>query len=156
MPRSSFRRLHLVSSVLALLLPAAFLTATVGVELFGDAAAILTIKRGIAWGLVVLVPSMAAAALSGKRLAGRSRAGVIVAKQRRTRIAALNGILVLVPSAIALYVLAARGDFGRLFVTVQTVELIAGPINVGLLALNARDGLRLSGRAKRPVRAAEA
>jgi hypothetical protein len=44
---------------------------------------------------------------------------------------------------------ASRGDFGSLFHAVQAVELIAGAINLALMSLNIRDGLRLTGRLMR-------
>jgi hypothetical protein len=59
---------------------------------------------------------------------------------------AANGIIVLMPAAFYLALLASRGDFGRIFYAVQAVELIAGAFNLSLMVLNIRDGLRLTGR----------
>jgi hypothetical protein len=57
-----------------------------------------------------------------------------------------NGLLILIPAALFLDRLASRGEFGALFYAVQTLELIAGAVNLTLMSLNARDGLRLTGR----------
>ena len=59
---------------------------------------------------------------------------------------AANGLLVLVPCAIALNRWAAAGTFDSTFYIVQAIELIAGAINFVLMGLNVRDGLRMAGR----------
>jgi hypothetical protein len=64
-------------------------------------------------------------------------------------IIAANGILVLVPCALALHWLASIGNFGVAFYVVQAVELIAGPVNIVLMGLNVRDGMKLTGRLKK-------
>lgn len=57
-----------------------------------------------------------------------------------------NGIAILVPAAITLAILSARGEFGTPFVIVQTIELLAGAVNLALIASNIRDGMRLANR----------
>jgi hypothetical protein len=42
--------------------------------------------------------------------------------------------------------MANAGRFDTLFYGVQGLELVAGAVNVVLLSLNMRDGLRLAGR----------
>lgn len=59
---------------------------------------------------------------------------------------AANGLLVLLPSAWMLASWANAGRFDGTFYALQGVELVAGAINITLLALNMRDGLRLAGR----------
>ena len=59
---------------------------------------------------------------------------------------AANGLLVLLPSAWMLASWANAGRFDGAFYTLQAVELVAGAVNVTLLTLNMRDGLRLTGR----------
>ena len=58
---------------------------------------------------------------------------------------AADGLLVLVPCAIFLSRLAFPDLIDTTFYSVQALELLAEPTNVTLLALNARDGLRLAG-----------
>lgn len=77
----------------------------------------------------------------------RSRKGRLVdAKKKRMPFIAANGLLVLVPCAIALDRWAAAGSFDIAFDVVQAVELVAGATNLLLMGLNARDGLRMAGR----------
>jgi len=97
-------------------------------------------------GLWIMVPLMAAAGGSGVFLA-RSRKGRLVdAKKKRMPYIAANGLLVLVPCAIMLNRWAAAGSFDATFYAVQVIELVAGAINLTLMGLNARDGLRMAGR----------
>lgn len=78
---------------------------------------------------------------------GKSRHGRLVdTKKRRMPFIAANGLLVLVPCAIFLNRWAAAGSFDTTFYVVQAIELLAGPINLVLMALNVRDGLRMAGR----------
>lgn len=56
-----------------------------------------------------------------------------------------NGILILVPAVLYLDHLASNRDFGAAFVTVQAIELVAGLVNLVLMSLNIRDGMRLAG-----------
>jgi hypothetical protein len=62
---------------------------------------------------------------------------------------AANGILVLIPSALFLASKAKAAEFDAVFYAVQTVELAAGAINLALLSLNMRDGLKMKGRLRR-------
>ncbi|MFA5123264.1 hypothetical protein [Zavarzinia sp.] len=137
------RRLHPAAGGTALAVIACFWLATVGSEIFGDRTLIATVKTSIPWGFLLLLPCLAAAGLSGRRLAGRRRHTLIEAKRRRTLVAAGNGLLVLMPCAFALAFLAASGDFGTPFYGIQAVELVAGALNIALLGLNIRDGHRL-------------
>ena len=61
-------------------------------------------------------------------------------------IIAANGVLVLIPSALFLAWKASASAFDSAFYAVQAVELIAGAVNVTLLSLNMRDGLRMTRR----------
>ena len=95
-------------------------------------------------GLWLLIPSLAAAGISGNLLA-RGRSGpTILAKRRRMALAAGNGLLVLVPCALVLARWATAGAMDGTFYLVQGIELLAGAVNLTLLGLNLRDGLRLT------------
>jgi hypothetical protein len=152
--RSTVRRVHVAASTAALLLIATFLGATVAVETAGDEPDIAAVKHWIARALVVLVPVLMAAGLTGRRLAGRARAPVVGRKLRRMQLIAATGLLVLLPSALTLDRWAGEGRFDTAFALVQTVELLAGASNLALLALNFRDGMRLRGRRAHGRRAA--
>jgi len=122
---------------------ATFLVATSAVELAGGEADVASVKHWIARMLVVMVAVMLTAGLSGRRLAGRSRAPVVRRKLARMKLITATGAFVLVPCAITLDRLAAAGRFDATFALVQIVELAAGAGNLALLALNFRDGLAL-------------
>lgn len=141
------KRVHLVAGILAPLCIAIFFLATIITELFGSHAAVAALKSLIVTpGLWIMVPLLAAAGGSGMFLA-RSRKGRLVeVKKRRMPFIAANGLLVLVPCAIALSRWAAAGSFDTGFYVVQALELIAGAINLTLMSLNARDGLHMTGR----------
>lgn len=138
---------HLIAGVVATVTVASFLFATVIVELFGSPQAVATIKSLILVpGLFILVPALMATGGSGFVLA-RSRQGRLVdSKKRRMPFIAANGLLVLVPSAILLDRWAAAGTFDTTFYLVQGVELLAGTVNLVLMGMNIRDGLKMSGR----------
>jgi hypothetical protein len=53
---------------------------------------------------------------------------------------------VLIPAAIFLNGKAATGEFDALFYSVQVVELIVGVVQLTLMGMNFRDGLRLAGK----------
>lgn len=142
--------LHRVAAIIAFLCIATFFSATILVELFGSAEAIATLKRLIVWpGLLILVPSIAFTGASGFALA-KGRGGKLVRqKQKRMPFIGANGILVLIPCAVVLDHWASLGAFDTRFFVVQGIELIAGAVNLILMGMNMRDGLRLSGRLRR-------
>lgn len=143
------RKIHPVAGIVGFLTILIFWTATVAVEAFGGPAAILTVKTGILWGMIVLIPALATAGATGFRLVGRNATGLAATKLRRMPVIAGNGIVVLIPCAFYLQRLAASGDFGSTFYAVQAIELLAGAVNLAMMGLNIRDGLRLTKRRRR-------
>ncbi|GAD83273.1 hypothetical protein FEK33_29125 [Nocardia asteroides NBRC 15531] len=139
-------RVHPVAATVGLLTILIFWTCTVLVELFGSEAAVRAVKLAIPWGLPVLVLALAVTGATGFRLAGGWDDPVVLAKKRRMPVIAANGLLVLIPSAVTLAVLASAHRFGVAFYLVQALELVAGAVNIGLMTLNARDGRRLRRR----------
>jgi hypothetical protein len=149
-------KLHGIFGVVALLCIASFWLSTVVSELFLDQAAVTAVKNAVLTGMWLLIPSMAATGGSGFSLA-KGRGGRLVnVKGQRMKIVAANGLLVLLPSAFVLASWANAGRFDGVFYALQGVELLAGAVNITLLMLNMRDGLKLSGRLtpKRTVPAA--
>ena len=142
-------RVHVVAGSIALLLIAAFWSVTVLCELFWSPAAVAAVKRAILYGVAFLIPALMVAGGSGFALSKGRGGKLIDGKKARMRVMALNGLLVLAPSAIFLARRAAAGHFDAAFYAVQTVELAAGAVQLTLLALNLRDGLRLSGRLRK-------
>ncbi len=140
------KRVHPIAGAIALLAILTFWLSTVGSELFGSVATVTQVKLAIPWGLLILVPALVVTGASGFRLAGASSEPRIARKTRRMPFIAGNGVLILLPAALYLASLASRGEFGGAFYAVQAVELVAGAINLTLMSLNVRDGLRLTGR----------
>lgn len=143
------KRAHLIAGILAPLCIATFFVSTIAVELFGSHEAVAQLKSLIVTpGLWILIPAMMAAGGSGMFLAQSRRGRLVDAKKKRMPFIAANGLLVLVPCAIVLNRWAAAGSFDSTFYVVQAVELLAGAINLTLMGLNVRDGLRMAGRLK--------
>lgn len=143
MPKKS----HLIAGLLATLIIAAFFLSTVLVELFGSHEAVAIVKGLIVLpGLFILVPAIAATGGSGFYLSKSRQGRLVDAKQKRMPFIAANGLLVLIPCAIFLNRWAAAGAFDTTFYMVQALELLAGAINLMLMGMNMRDGMRLSGR----------
>jgi len=138
------RRIHPAAGFVGFLTILAFWTSTVLVEAFGSHQAIASVKTGILWGMIVLIPALAITGASGFRLAGPVTKGPVAAKKRRMPVIAANGIVILIPCAVYLQSLATAGDFGTAFYAVQAVELVAGAVNLTLMGLNIRDGFRMT------------
>lgn len=141
--------IHGVAGSLALLLVGSFWLSTVVSELFLPQDAIVAVKRAILYAIAVLIPTLMAAGGSGFALSGRRKGKLTETKKFRMRLIALNGLLVLAPSALFLYLKASAGEFNPVFFVVQAVELVGGAVQLTLLGRNFRDGLRLSGRTRK-------
>jgi hypothetical protein len=142
-------KIHPITGIIGFLTILTFWTSTVAVEAFGGHEAILAVKTGILWGMIVLIPALATTGATGFKLSGPNPKGLVATKKRRMPFIALNGILILIPCAFYLQSLAAAGDFGTTFYAVQAIELVAGATNLTLMGLNIRDGFRLTkGRRK--------
>ena len=145
---------HAVAGAGAFLIIASFQTATLVAEAIAVPALIAAVKTSIVFGLFILIPAMAIAGLTGRRLAGPSPKGLPARKLRRLALAALNGVFVLVPCALFLAWRARAGLFDAPFYAVQAFELAAGLGNLILIGLNMRDGFTLSRRFRRQPAAA--
>lgn len=147
--RTPLRLLHAIAGFVGLVIILRFLGHTAYAELYGDAASILAVKSWIVWRLPVLIVALAVAGATGFALAGPSPRGLAARKLARMRVIAVNGILVLVPAAIFLFWKAEAGEFDATFAALQTIEFIAGGVNIVLIGMSFRDGLRLTGRLRR-------
>jgi len=86
---------------------------------------------------------------SGFALAKGRPAGLIGAKIKRMPWIAVNGILILIPSALFLASKARAVEVDASFSAVQALELAVGATNIMLLSLNRRDGLKMKGWPRR-------
>jgi hypothetical protein len=143
--------LHAAAGTLALATISTFWLSTVLSELFGSYDTITSVKTGVLYGMILLIPAMATAGATGASLGKGWKLPQVAAKSRRMKIIAANGLLILLPSAVFLAMRAQSGHFDTLFYTIQGVELCAGLVNISLLSLNLRDGLALAKRRK-PVK----
>ncbi len=143
------RRIHLLAALLAVVTIATFWVSTAFSELFGSTDLVVSVKTAIPWGLLVLIPALAAAGGTGMRLSKNHTNPLVAGKKRRMPIIASVGLVLLVPSALFLARKAEQREFDTAFYIVQTIELTAGALNLMLLSLNFRDGLRVAGRALR-------
>jgi len=141
------KKAHFIAGLLATLTIATFFLSTVIVELFGSHEAVAIVKSLIVMpGLFILVPAIAATGGSGFALSKSRQGRLVDSKKKRMPFIAANGLLVLLPSAIFLDRWASAGSFDTAFYLVQSVELLAGAVNLTLMGLNIRDGIKMSGR----------
>lgn len=138
--------LHPAAGAVAIFTIATFWSSTALSELFASKETIIAVKSAIPWGFLVLIPALAATGGTGLALAKGRRGSVISAKLKRMPVIAANGLLILIPAALFLASKAKAGEFDTAFYAVQALELLAGPVNIALLALNMRDGLKMKGR----------
>ena len=141
-------RIHATAGAVALVCIAAFWCASLLSEAIGDPATIALVKAAILYGMALLISALAVAGGTGFKLAKGWKGGLVQRKALRMRLAAGNGLLVLVPSAIFLANRSAEGALDVTFYAVQAVELAAGAANFVLLGLNMRDGLALRRRSR--------
>lgn len=137
---------HAAAGAVAMTLIASFWMSTVVSELLLDHAAVAAVKQAIVYGLLLLVPCMAATGGSGFVLGKKRKGGALDQKKKRMALIGLNGLLLMIPMAIFLNSKAGAGEFDALFYAAQTVELAVGAIQLTLMAMNFRDGLRLTGK----------
>lgn len=139
--------IHLFAGLLATLTIASFFSISLLSELLGSTETIVATKALIVMpGLFLLIPAIVATGVSGFILSKSRQGRLIAGKKKRMPFIAANGVLILVPCAIFLNRLAAAGTFDTTFYLVQGLEFLAGATNLGLMGLNIRDGLRMSGR----------
>jgi hypothetical protein len=135
---------HAAGGTLALLLILTFQSSTIVSELSGNMDAVVAVKAAILRAMVLLVLALASAGASGMWLSGGKPRGLAARKFGRMKIAAAIGLVVLVPAAIFLAARAAEGRFDAVFYLVQVAEILAGLVNLALIGLNLRDGLRMA------------
>lgn len=154
MPKLLLVRCHVAAAAGAVAMITTFLVSSGVTELVGSAGDVRVLRHGILLGLPLLIACLATAGLTGRSLAGGARSAIVRAKQRRLQATAAVGLLVLVPCALILSHLAAAPGPGAAFTTLEITELGYGIVNLSLLALNFRDGRRMT-RHRRSARPAQ-
>jgi len=141
--RNSVIKLHAATGIIGLMIVLSFFSATLVAELLGTEQQVVYVKQFIFYSIWLLIPVMAATGLSGFKFSAATDSSGKSSKRRRMKLIAANALLILIPSAVFLKTAAVNGDFGTIFYLVQAAELAAGGVNLFLLILNARDGIRL-------------
>lgn len=136
-------KVHIGAATISILTIATFWLSTVISELFMSPDEVVAVKTFIFHGLWLLIPAIIITAGSGNFMAWNRTHPAIARKKKRMPFIALNGLLILVPSAIFLYTKAINNEFDNVFYIVQIVELIAGLTNLTLMIQNAKDGKRI-------------
>jgi hypothetical protein len=140
-------KIHPAAAIIATLCIATFYTSSILVELFGSHESIAMVKNLIVMpGLFILVPAIAVTGGTGFALSKNRNGRLVESKKKRMPFIAANGLLILLPAAIFLDQWAASGIFDTKFYIVQGLELVAGAINLTLMSLNIRDGLKMTGK----------
>lgn len=138
---------HAAAGTGALLTVGTFWISTLISEVFLSHDAVATLKHAIVrYGLIILVFFMASVGASGFSMGKDRRGRLIETKKKRMPIVALNGLLIMIPSAVFLDFKASNGQFDAWFYSVQAVELLVGLVQFALLGLSFRDGLKLTGK----------
>ncbi len=139
--------LHGLLGFTALCIISTFWITTLVSELFLEYSAVILVKQLIVrYGLVSLVLVMGGLGISGNLLGKNRKGHLLEGKKKRMPIIAINGIFIMIPSALFLNYKATNQDFNYWFYAVQAIELTVGAVQLTLLGLSFRDGLKLSGR----------
>lgn len=137
---------HALAGAAAMFIIANFWCATIISELFLDHAAVAAVKHAIVYGLFLLVPAMAVVGGSGFFLAKTRKNSLLERKKMRMRIIGANGLLAMIPAALFLNAKATAGAFDMTFYFVQLIELAVGGVQLALMGMNFRNGLKLAGK----------
>lgn len=148
MKRIKIVRIHIFATIIAMLTISSFFSFSLIAELMGDHLFIQRVKTVILYALPILIISMPMLAVSGKKLAGNSKNPLITKKMKRMKFIAFNGFI-LISLAIYLYYHTNYKVIDNTFLYFQIAELLFGAINLSLMGMNVKDGLKLSGRNKR-------
>lgn len=135
-------KVHAIAGLLSFTCIAVFWSSTLVSELFLSHAAVVAVKAGIVYAFALFIPLMIMTGATGFAMGGKATQPQIVAKRRRMPLIGLNGLLILIPSALYLSSKAGAGEFDSGFYGVQFLELLAGAVNLVLMVLNIRDGMR--------------
>lgn len=146
--RKIFRKIHKVCGILALLTISSFFLSSLYAEINGSHSVIRVIKTYIVFTIPLMLVLMPTCAITGKKMAGKSKSTIVKSKSNRVKFIALNGII-LITLAIILYQRAINGKIDNTFLTIQIIEFIFGFTNIYMLFLMIKDGRILAGKVKK-------
>lgn len=145
MKRNQLLLLHIIATALAVITIGSFFTLSLRAEIIADEALIKATKTGILYALPILLIVMPTLAITGKKLAGKSKSPIVLMKSKRMNLIMVNGIL-LVSLVIFLYYRSNFESIDTVFFYAQIAELFFGLSNLTLIGLNIKSGLQLSGK----------
>ena len=148
MKRKTILKAHIIATSIAILTIGCFFSFSLIAEIKGSQEFIKQVKTGILYCLPVLLFVMPMLGITGKKLAGKSKSPIVATKMKRMKFVALNGII-LSSLAVYLYLRAINDNIDSTFLYVQILELLFGAVNLTLIGLNIKAGMKLSGRIKR-------
>ena len=148
MNRKTILTVHIIATSIAVLTIGCFFSFSIIAEIIGNHEFITQVKTVILYGLPILLLAMPMLGITGKKLAGKSKSPIVATKMKRMKFVAFNGV-VLISLAVYLYFRAINSNIDSTFLGVQIIELLFGAINLTLLGLNIKAGMKLSGRIKR-------
>lgn len=145
MKRKTLVRIHVLATAFAVLTISTFFILSFTAELSGDLNFIKTIKKGILYGLPLLIIAMPLLAITGNKLAGSSNHPKVIEKKFRMKLVMINGVI-LISLAVFLYYQSHYRMINNTFLMAQITEFVFGLANLTLIGLNVRAGLILSGK----------
>ena len=148
MKRNQILLIHIIATIVAMITISTFFIVSLRAEIIADEALIKATKTAILYGLPILLIVMPTLAISGKKLAGKSKSLLVLKKLKRMNWIMVNGIL-LISLAIYLYYRATYIAIDPIFLFAQITEFIFGIANLTLISLNVKSGLQLSGKMKK-------
>lgn len=146
--RKVYNKIHKLSGILALIVIISFFISSLYGEIIGNSDIIIAIKTYIVFTIPVMLILMPTCAITGKKMAGKSKSQVVKSKNMRVKFIALNGII-LIALAVILYKRAINGEIDSGFLTIQIIEFVFGITNIIMLGLMIRDGRILAGKIKK-------
>lgn len=148
MKRKIIVKAHFIATIVIGLTIVTFFSLSLIAEIKGDIQFIKSVKTFILYALPVMIIAMPMLKITGDILAGRSSNATVLTKKRRMKLMNINGVC-LVSLAVFLYYRSHYHTIDLPFLVAQIAEFVFGLGNLTLIALNARSGLRLSGKRKK-------
>jgi hypothetical protein len=147
MKRKKLVKIHLTAAITATLTILSFILSSALAEISREETIIKNVKKIIFFTVPLLLVIMPTLGISGNKLTGKSRNPIVLAKKKRMKLIFINGMM-LIGLAAFLYYRSLHQGIDNVFLIFQIAEFAFGIINLFLISMNIKDGLRLSGRLK--------
>ncbi|WP_292008588.1 hypothetical protein [Chryseobacterium sp.] len=143
MERKGIIRIHIIASIISFSTILIFFSMSLFAEINGNEGLIKNVKRNILVGLPLMIITMPALAITGKKLAGKSQNILILIKQKRMKFILANGILLILLAGF-LYYYSHYIALNTTFLIFQLLEFFCGLANLTMIGMNIKDGIQLS------------